>query len=55
MKKTFDCVKMKHDIQQEILREMEGLSSEEKRQWTERAILSETLSLRAFGETHAAH
>ena len=39
--KTFDCVKMKHDIQQKILQEMEGLSTEEKRRRTEEAILSD--------------
>ena len=41
MEKTFDCVKMKHDIQQKIHHEMAGFSKEEKRRRTEKAILSD--------------
>ena len=39
--KMFDCVKMKHDIQQEIFQEMKGLSTEEKRRRMEEAIQSD--------------
>jgi hypothetical protein len=37
-KKEFDCVQMKHEIQQGILKEMEGLTPEEQRRWTEESI-----------------
>jgi len=40
---TFDCVKMKHDIQQRIQREMGGLSTQEKRRRTEEAIVADPL------------
>jgi hypothetical protein len=40
-KKKFDCVKMKHDIQQEIMAEFKGLSEEEKWAITEKQILAD--------------
>jgi len=39
--KSFDCVQMKHEIQQRIREEMEGLSREEQRRRTEEAILAD--------------
>ena len=39
--KKFDCVRMKHEIQQEILREMESLSPEEQQRKTEQDIQSD--------------
>jgi len=36
--KEFDCVRMKHEIQQRILQEMRGLSPEERRQKMEEDI-----------------
>ena len=39
--KSFDCVCMKHDIQQRIREEMAGLSREEQRRLTEEAILAD--------------
>ena len=31
MKKDFDCVQMKHDIQQKLMKEFEGLTLEERK------------------------
>lgn len=42
-KKKFDCVRMKHKIQEEILEEVRGLSREEQRRWTEEQIMSDPL------------
>ena len=42
-KKKFDCVEMKREIQQEILKEMSSLSPEEQRRRTEEQILSDPL------------
>ena len=39
--KRFDCVKMKHEIQQRILDEVAGLSPQEQRQKLEKDILSD--------------
>ena len=39
--KRFDCVRMKHEIQQRIREENEGLSQEERRRRTEEAILAD--------------
>ena len=41
--KKFDCVKMKHDIQRQLLEEMAGLSLEEQRRRTEGQILSDPI------------
>jgi hypothetical protein len=38
--KKFDCVQMKHDIQQRIAKEFEGLSDEEQWAITEKRILA---------------
>jgi hypothetical protein len=46
--KEFDCVEMKHQIQQELLKEMDGLSCEERRQKTERAIQSDSVLCRVW-------
>jgi len=45
---TFDCVEMKHKIQQEIRAKTKGLSVEEKRRWTEKQILSDPLLSRIW-------
>jgi len=39
--KSFDCVRMKHEIQQRIREEIAGLSREERRRRTEEAILAD--------------
>jgi len=39
--KDFDCVRMKHDIQQKLLAEFRGLSLEERRRLIERRIASD--------------
>jgi hypothetical protein len=41
MKKDFDCVEMKNRIQEQIIKEMEGLSLEERRARRQAAILSD--------------
>ena len=40
MKKTFDCVRMKHEIQQKLLEKMRDMTPEEQRQFTEDTILA---------------
>ena len=40
MKKTFDCVRMKHEIQQKLLEKMRDMTPEEQRRFTEDIILS---------------
>jgi len=40
MKKTFDCVRMKHDIQQKLLEKMRDMTPEEQRRFTEETILA---------------
>jgi hypothetical protein len=40
MKKTFDCVRMKHEIQQKLLERMRDMTPEEQRRFTEDIILS---------------
>ena len=37
-REKFDCVRMKHEIQQQIMKEHEGLSREEQRRLTEERI-----------------
>ena len=39
--KKFDCVQMKHEIQQRLLAEMAGLSPEDRRHLTEERISSD--------------
>ena len=41
--KKFDCVQMKNEIQQKILREIEGLSLEQRRKRTEKRIASDPI------------
>ena len=38
--KDFDCVRMKWEIQQRIQEQMEGLSLEQQKRWTEERILA---------------
>ena len=45
-KKTFDCVQMKHDIQQAILAELQGMPPAEQRRKTEEIIASDPLLAR---------
>jgi len=40
MKKTFDCVRMKNEIQQKLLEKMRDMTPEEQRKFTEDIILS---------------
>ena len=53
--KTFDCVKMKHDIQQDILKEMAGFSKEKKRRRTEEAILEDPILGRIWKNARRVH
>jgi len=53
--KTFDCVKMKHDIQQDILKEMAGFSKEKKRRRTEEAILNDPILCRIWKNARRIH
>ena len=53
--KEFDCVRMKHEIQQEILREMRGLSPEEQRRRTEELILADPILGRLWRKARRAH
>ena len=41
--KKFDCVRMKHEIQQAILEEMDALTPEERRRKTEERILTDPI------------
>ncbi len=41
--KKFDCVRMKNEIQEKLLKEIEGLSLEERRERFEREVLSDTI------------
>jgi len=43
IQKSFDCVRMKHEIQERILKEMAGLSSAQRRQRTEERILMDPI------------
>jgi hypothetical protein len=43
MKKKFDCVQMKHEIQKKIMKEMEGLSQEEIDRRTEESIMADPI------------
>ncbi|HUT52651.1 MAG TPA: hypothetical protein VM658_04615 [bacterium] len=38
MKKDFDCVQMKHEIQRKLMKEFEGLSREERKKIAEERI-----------------
>ncbi len=40
-KKEFDCVRMKHEIQEQILREFAGMSPDQQRRRTREMIESE--------------
>ncbi len=42
-KKNFDCVKMKRDIQERILQEIQGLSREERLELLEKKILDDPI------------
>ncbi|MDP8240395.1 MAG: hypothetical protein P9X24_14995 [Candidatus Hatepunaea meridiana] len=46
--KTFDCVKMKWEIQQNLMREMKDLSPEAKREYTINKITSNPLLSRIW-------
>lgn len=41
--KIFDCVKIKHDIQKKILKEMKGLTSEQQRKKVQKDIESDSV------------
>ena len=53
--KTFDCVKMKHDIQQLITQETEGFTTIEKRRFTENAIISDPILERIWKNVRRVH
>ena len=40
MKKKFDCVQMKHDIQRELMKETEGMSFEKRNAYSVKNILA---------------
>jgi hypothetical protein len=40
-KKKFDCIKMKHDIQKKIIKEMKGLTPEQQRRKVQKDIESD--------------
>jgi hypothetical protein len=42
-KKKFDCVQMKHEIQQQLMKEFEGLSYEEQWAITEKRVLADPI------------
>jgi hypothetical protein len=42
-KKKFDCVKMKHDIQRQLLKEFKGLSEAEQLRITESRIAADPI------------
>ena len=41
--KKFDCVKMKHEIQRQILEETRGMTPEQRRRQAEQAIESDPI------------
>lgn len=53
--KTFDCVKMKHDIQKKIAEEMKGLSEEEQSAKTEQMILANPILARIWKNARRVH
>ncbi len=48
--KSFDCVRMKHEIQQAILAEFRGLSAEEQRRKTDEMIQGDPVLARFRGK-----
>ncbi|HUT55734.1 MAG TPA: hypothetical protein VM658_20255 [bacterium] len=42
-KKKFDCVKMKHDIQRQILKKFKGISEAEQQRITESRIAADPI------------
>jgi len=42
-KKRFDCVAMKHEIQQRIAEETRAMTDEEKRRWTRQKIAGDPI------------
>jgi hypothetical protein len=53
-KKAFDCVQMKHDIQQAILAEMRGMSPAEQRKKTEEIIACDPLLARFWKQRRSS-
>ena len=51
-KKGFDCVQMKHEIQQRLLKETEGLSLEERHRRFEERIAANPILGRLWREAH---
>ena len=43
MKKKFDCVKMKHDIQEKLHKEMKGLSLREKMEYLSNKKITDSI------------
>lgn len=50
--KDFDCVRMKHEIQERIAGELEGLSPEEQRRKTEEIITADPMLARLWRQAH---
>ncbi len=50
-KKDFDCVQMKHDIQQKILKETEGMSQQEVNAYTVKKIESNPILAKVWQRT----
>ena len=48
MNKDFDCVEMKNQIQQRIVKEMEGLTLEERRAKRHAAIMADPILARVW-------
>jgi hypothetical protein len=46
--KSFDCVRMKREIQSKILEETAGLSAKQRRDYTERVISSDPVLARIW-------
>jgi len=53
--KTFDCVEMKHQIQQKIREATADFSTEEKRRWTEKQILSDPVLSLVWTRAYRIH
>jgi hypothetical protein len=54
MIKDFDCVEMKNQIQQRIIKEMEGLSLEERRAKRLAAIMADPILARVWKNAQRA-
>ncbi len=51
-KKEFDCVRMKHDIQQKILKETEGMTQDKVNAYTMKKIESNPILSEVWRRVH---